>query len=219
MTVTMKPTCMHVQQQGPQQEQHHISPSQQAKRPFENSITIDNNSADEGFTDMKTNGSSPQLSTYVDSETDGDDGNDDFALLEDMRPEDAPFLNGSWQDRFEQVRIFAAEHSIGLCQESTDLCRELLESLLSPPDKSVFDDKSFVETWEKVRHRDAGIMLRDLTPQIVPPPKTASSDPDVRSLMFESINERWSHSQPLILVQPQPTYAAGFTFRALKGAV
>ncbi|KAL7916047.1 hypothetical protein GGI35DRAFT_431486 [Trichoderma velutinum] len=150
------------------------------------------------------------LYLYPDSEADSEC----YALPKSMWPiehKTDPFRDPSWEYEFQRFGTFLREHPRGLCQESEALCKELLEGEQPLPENSLFDDDIIRGTCEMIQHRNETMVFRDITPLIAPSAELLALRGKTHTgLMYESTNEIWSHSQPILRVQPQPTYAVGF---------
>ncbi|PNP52008.1 hypothetical protein THARTR1_07217 [Trichoderma harzianum] len=154
------------------------------------------------------------LYLYPVSEADSDC----YALPKSMWPTEHktdPFRDPSWEYEFQQFGTFLHEHPLGLCQESEALCKKLLEDEQPLPEKSLFDDDIIHATCEMIQNRNETMVFRDITPLIAPSAELLALRGETHtSLMYESTNEIWAHSQPILRVQPQPTYAVGFRGQA-----
>ncbi|OPB38333.1 hypothetical protein A0O28_0014380 [Trichoderma guizhouense] len=137
-----------------------------------------------------------------------------YALPKSMWPVEHktdPFRDPSWEHEFQRFGTFLHEHPLGLCQESEALCKKLLEDEQPLPEKSLFDDDIIRATCEMIQHRNETMVFRDITPLIAPSAELLALRGEThKDLMYESTNEIWAHSQPILRVQPQPTYAVGF---------
>ncbi|KAL7963250.1 hypothetical protein V8C34DRAFT_267651 [Trichoderma compactum] len=141
-----------------------------------------------------------------------------YALPKSMWPiehKTDPFRDPSWEHEFQRFGTFLHEHPLGLRQESEALCKKLLEGEQPLPEKSLFDDDMIRATCQMIQHRNETMVFRDITPLIAPSAELLALRGEThKDLMYESTNEIWAHSQPILRVQPQPTYAVGFRGQA-----
>ncbi|UKZ73922.1 hypothetical protein TrVFT333_001576 [Trichoderma virens FT-333] len=155
---------------------------------------------------------SPERPTYLYPVSEAD--SDCYALPKSMWPMEHktdPFRDPSWEHEFQRFGTFVHEHPQGLCPESKALCKELLEGKQPLPENSLFEDNLIGATCEMLRHRNETMVFRDVTPLVAPSAELLALRGETHTgLMHESTNEIWSHSQPILRIQPQPTFAVGF---------
>ncbi|RFU78778.1 hypothetical protein TARUN_3484 [Trichoderma arundinaceum] len=143
---------------------------------------------------------------------------DCYALPKIMRPREpkcAPYRDPSWSAAFKQAGTFMCEFPQGLTAESEGLCRELLEKEQEPPKNSLFDDDVIERTCARLAGKNETSIFRDITPLVAPSVEIlATRGEEQLSILCESTNEVWTYSQPLLRLQPQPSYAVGFKAQA-----
>lgn len=141
-----------------------------------------------------------------------------FALPRSMWPKEHksdPFRDPSWHFAFQRFGTFVHGHPRGLGRQDEDLCRELLERDQSLPKNTLFDDEVLGETCARIQHRNETMIFRDVTPLIAPSAEILASRGETHlSILCESTNEVWTYAQPIIRLQPQPSYAVGFKAQA-----
>ncbi|TFB03513.1 hypothetical protein CCMA1212_004558 [Trichoderma ghanense] len=144
---------------------------------------------------------------------------DCYALHRSMLPKEhksVPFRDPSWQYEFHRCGTYMSEDSDGLRPEATALYKELLERERPLPKKSLFDDDVIGETCERVRFKNETTLFRDITPLIAPSVELLATDHPHLGFLCESTDEVWSNSQPVVRIQPQPSYAIGFSAEAFS---
>ncbi|KAL6883975.1 hypothetical protein HDV57DRAFT_493347 [Trichoderma longibrachiatum] len=142
---------------------------------------------------------------------------DCYALTWSTLPKEhksVPYRDSSWLHDFNRCGTYMSEDSEGLGAEATALYKDLLEREQPLPKKSLFDDDIIGETCERIRFKNETTLFRDITPLIAPSVELLAIDDLRLGLMCESTNEVWSNSQPVIRIQPQPSYAIGFSAEA-----
>ncbi|KAL7822971.1 hypothetical protein V8C26DRAFT_418645 [Trichoderma gracile] len=125
-----------------------------------------------------------------------------------------PFRDPSWLYEFNRCGTYMSEHPRGLRPEATALYRELLNKEQPLPQKSLFDDDVIGETCERVRFKNETTLFRDITPLIAPSVALLANDHPHLGFLCESTDEVWSTAQPVVRIQPQPSYAVGFSSEA-----
>ncbi|PTB70662.1 hypothetical protein BBK36DRAFT_1165172 [Trichoderma citrinoviride] len=125
-----------------------------------------------------------------------------------------PFRDPSWQYEFNRCGTYMSEDSEGLGAEATALYKDLLEREQPLPLKSLFDDDIVGETCERIRSKNEITLFRDITPLIAPSVDLLANDNPHLGFLCESTDEVWSSSQPVIRLQPQPSYGVGFSSEA-----
>ena len=114
------------------------------------------------------------------------------------------------------------EYEIGLEKKGSHMCKfkdgckqEHLERLLyseqTVPQDSLFRDDLFDITCEKIRNRNEAMVIRDISPLIVPSAQTlATYGATYLNHLYECVNEGWNSVIPFHGTRPQPDYSVGF---------
>ncbi|KAL8410603.1 hypothetical protein RB596_000331 [Gaeumannomyces avenae] len=106
---------------------------------------------------------------------------------------------------------FMDESALGITEESKKTYVALLDSDLTIPNDTLFRDKVFKQTCQKVEDRNETRIIRDVTPLIVPPAEILATNGATQlECLIESVNEGWNNSMPLTGTRPQPDYSVGF---------
>lgn len=94
-------------------------------------------------------------------------------------------------------------------------CKSLLKSRGIHPQDTLFRDESFTQTCEKIRSRNEGVIIQDITRLIVPSAQNLAilGAPQLFDL-YEAVNEGWNRIHPFDGSRPQPDYAVGFDISA-----
>ncbi|KAK1256099.1 hypothetical protein MKX07_008358 [Trichoderma sp. CBMAI-0711] len=127
-----------------------------------------------------------------------------------------PFRDPSWLYEFNRCGTYVSEHPRGLRPEATALYKELLAKEQPLPQTSLFDDDVIGETCERVRFKNETTLFRDITPLLAPSVALLATDHPHLGFLCESTDEVWSTAHPVVHIQPQPTYAVGFSSEAFS---
>jgi hypothetical protein len=85
----------------------------------------------------------------------------------------------------------------GIQKASSDLCQTLLSSEQTYPQDSLFRDDLFDTTCRKIRNRNEAMVIRDISPLIVPSAQTLATYCSIHlNLLIESANECWNSASP-----------------------
>lgn len=89
--------------------------------------------------------------------------------------------------------------------------KSLLKSREIYPQDILFRDKSFIQTYKKIRSRNKAIIIQDITRLIVPSAQNLAilGAPQLFDL-YETVNEGWNRIHPFEGSRPQPDYAIRF---------
>lgn len=103
------------------------------------------------------------------------------------------------------------ESNDGPTKASLDICQTLSHSKQTYPQNSLFSDPLFRTACEKIDPQNEMMILRDISPMIYPSAQTLATHGSTHlSILYESVDESWSSSNPLYGPRPQPDYSLGF---------
>lgn len=124
------------------------------------------------------------------------------APYHDARYENEPATKGS---------SYMGKSKLGVTDNNKNYCQTLLEAEQSFPVDSLFHDDLFEESCEMARNKNEALVVRDISPLIVPSAETLAirGAKNLKDL-FESVNEGWNNSIPITQTRPQTDYSVGF---------
>lgn len=94
-------------------------------------------------------------------------------------------------------------------------CKSLLERCQTHPDDTLFGDKSFQRTCEKIRNRNKAVVVQDISRLIIPLAiNLAILGASQLNNLFETVKQGWNSIEPFEGSRPQPDYAVGFNVSA-----
>ena len=109
-------------------------------------------------------------------------------------------------------------------KESREICQQLLTVEHEPPKETIFADDVFETTCDRLRERNEAMVLRDLTPLLVPSVErwTSLTNPSQswsQHIFREELNTPWSGLQLLnSMSTPQPDVAVAFARTAFSAS-
>ncbi|KAK5108870.1 hypothetical protein LTR62_007760 [Meristemomyces frigidus] len=123
----------------------------------------------------------------------------------------APYARSNYATVLATKHVFMHESEQGVTDACKNLCNILLETPQTVPLESLFRDDVFETTCFKMRDRNEAMVVRDITPLIVPSAQTLATY-GARHLqkLTESVNEGWNSAIPFYGPRPQPNYSVGF---------
>ena len=123
----------------------------------------------------------------------------------------APYKHPNYAIILGTKGSYMDESDLGITDASKSLCRTLLEREPEVPQDSLFRDDLFHKTCQKVRDRNEGMVVQDITRLIVPSAETLAiyGATDLQHLT-ESVSEGWNSATPVYGPRPEPDYSVGF---------
>lgn len=124
-----------------------------------------------------------------------------------------------YEKTLENAGIYMVDIEIATTDAGKELCKTMLAGEQQPPKVSLFQDDVFRFTCARVLRRNEAMVLRDITPLIVPSAEVLFSY-GAKQLkhLIEEINVSWSKCLPLANGPiPQPDYSVGFKSTAFTG--
>lgn len=109
---------------------------------------------------------------------------------------------------------FLKDSDLGIADESKQLIRDLLDRVQPVPNESLFDEDIFQAFCEKFASRNEARVVRDVSRLIVPSAEAHALRAKDLKYLYETNDELWNNSIPLIGPIPKPNYAVGFGFEA-----
>lgn len=118
-------------------------------------------------------------------------------------------LKGSYLREYENI------NDDGKGNIMRTLCKTLLETDQALPQHSLFHDDMFIKTCGRVRNRNEAMVIRDISPLIVPSAQHLFiyGAKNLNSL-YETVNEGWNSALPFEGTRPQPDYSVGYGISA-----
>ncbi|CAF9926389.1 MAG: hypothetical protein GOMPHAMPRED_004125 [Gomphillus americanus] len=114
-------------------------------------------------------------------------------------------------EQLELKGFYMRAHSLGPNAASVANCKSLLRKKPTLPKDTRFADHLFTSTFDNVRDRNETRVIRDLAELIVPSAEDLCSRGELTVAgLIESVNEGWSHTEPITAVRPQPDFSVGF---------
>lgn len=111
----------------------------------------------------------------------------------------------------ETKGIFLSDLDDQVPKTISDTCNQLLAKDQCVPQNSLFRDDLFDRFVRRTRDRNEAMVLRDMTPLIVPSAMNLAIYGDTHlNVLIESVDEAWTGSIPVEGPRPQPDYAVGF---------
>ncbi|KAL7922906.1 hypothetical protein ACQKWADRAFT_291755 [Trichoderma austrokoningii] len=122
-----------------------------------------------------------------------------------------PYARPSYETVLAAKKSFMDTCDQGIQKASRDLCETLLSSKQAYPRDSLFRDDLFDTTCRKIRNQNEAMIIRDISPLIVPSAQTLAIHGATHlNHLMESVNEGWNSARPFYGPRPQPDYSLGF---------
>lgn len=100
---------------------------------------------------------------------------------------------------------------------SKDLCESLLNTDVTVPEGSVFQDRCFARLNNRINARNEARIVQDIARLIVPSAETLCMlGAEDLSNLIEGVSDGWNTAIPLVGTRPQPDYSVGFARTAFS---
>lgn len=112
---------------------------------------------------------------------------------------------------------FLKDSKAGILAADSKFCRTLLNFKKNPPSDTLFDDRFFGETMDKIQNENEARVVRDIS-QLISPSAESLATRGVRGLhvLKESTNAGWNQCIPFEGPRPQPDFCVGFQRNAFS---
>ncbi|KAL9030548.1 MAG: hypothetical protein Q9196_001336 [Gyalolechia fulgens] len=106
---------------------------------------------------------------------------------------------------------FLKDSEAGILAADSKFCKTLLNFRKNPPSDTLFDDRFFGETMDKIQNENEARVVRDIA-QLISPSAECLATRGVRRLhlLKESMNAGWNQCIPFEGPRPQPDFCVGF---------
>lgn len=123
-----------------------------------------------------------------------------------------PYNSTRYETLLATINIFMTKHNKCITEMSKAFCRTLFETDQVIPENSLFSDDLFEDVCQELQSRNETKIIQDIARLIVPSARHLSiRGAKHLNILFESVNEGWNNSIPVIQPRPQPDYAVGFS--------
>ncbi len=123
----------------------------------------------------------------------------------------SPYLRPRYKLLLELKGSFMKDSQAGILAAEKKFCETLINRKQKPPSDSLFDDRFFRDTFDKIDDENETRVIRDITLLITPSAELlATRGIQKLECLKESTNAGWNNSIPFEGPRPQPDYSVGF---------
>ncbi|KAL8894717.1 MAG: hypothetical protein Q9207_008433 [Kuettlingeria erythrocarpa] len=128
-----------------------------------------------------------------------------------------PYRDSRYEILLGAKGSFLKDSKAGVLAADSEFCRTLLNFKVNPPSDTLFDDRFFGETMEKIQNENEARVVRDIG-QLISPSAECLATRGVRGLhlLKESTNAGWNNCIPFQGTRPQPDFCVGFERNAFS---
>ena len=122
-----------------------------------------------------------------------------------------PYRDSRYDTLLEAKGSFMKDSKAGILPADSKFCKTLLSSKKNWPSDTLFDDRFFAETMDKIQNENEARIVRDIGQLISPSAEhLATRGMQDLHLLKESTNAGWNQSIPFEGPRPQPDFSVGF---------
>lgn len=128
-----------------------------------------------------------------------------------------PYRDPRYETLLGAKGSFLKDSKAGILAADSKFCRTLLNFKKIPPSDTLFDDRFFGETMDKIQNENEARVVRDIG-QLISPSAECLATRGVRGLhlLKESTNAGWNQCIPFEGPRPQPDFCVGFERNAFS---
>ncbi|KAL8645586.1 MAG: hypothetical protein Q9210_006623, partial [Variospora velana] len=128
-----------------------------------------------------------------------------------------PYRNPRYETLLGAKGSYLKDSKAGILAADSKFCRTLLNFKKRPPTDTLFDNRFFGETINKIQNENEARVVRDIG-QLISPSAECSATRGVRGLhlLKESTNAGWNQCIPFEGPRPQPDFSMGFERNAFS---
>lgn len=129
----------------------------------------------------------------------------------------SPYVDLRYQMLLELKKSFMRDSEAGILAAEKGLCKTLLGTKQRIPLDTIFDNRFFRQTCEKIQNKNETRVIRDIALLITPSAEILATRGMKRlDYLVESTNAGWNKSIPFEGPRPQPDYSVGFRYTAFS---
>lgn len=128
-----------------------------------------------------------------------------------------PYRDPRYETLLGAKGSFLKDSKAGILAADSKFCRTLLDFKKNPPSDTLFDDRFFGETMDRIQNENEARVVRDIG-QLISPSAECLATRGVRGLhlLKESTNAGWNQCIPFEGPRPQPDFCVGFQRNAFS---
>jgi len=129
----------------------------------------------------------------------------------------SPYVDLRYQMLLELKKSFMRDSEAGILAAEKGTCKTLVGTEQRIPPDTIFDDRFFRQTCEKIQNKNETRVIRDIALLITPSAEIlATRGMEGLEYLVESTNAGWNKSIPFEGPRPQPDYSVGFRYTAFS---
>ncbi|KAL8986862.1 MAG: hypothetical protein Q9177_003882 [Variospora cf. flavescens] len=128
-----------------------------------------------------------------------------------------PYRDPRYETLLGAKGSFLKDSRAGVLAADSKFCMTLLNFKKKPPSDTLFDDRFFAETMDKIQNENEARVVRDIG-QLISPSAECLATRGIRilHLLKESTNAGWNQCIPFEGPRPQPDFCVGFERNAFS---
>ncbi|KAI4138627.1 MAG: hypothetical protein LQ341_004583 [Variospora aurantia] len=128
-----------------------------------------------------------------------------------------PYRDPRYETLLGAKGSFLKDSRAGVLAADSKFCMTLLNFKKNPPSDTLFDDRFFAETMDKIQNENEARVVRDIG-QLISPSAECLATRGIRNLhlLKESTNAGWNQCIPFEGPRPQPDFCVGFERNAFS---
>ncbi|KAI9872348.1 MAG: hypothetical protein M1830_001745 [Pleopsidium flavum] len=158
----------------------------------------------------------PPLKRSRPSSSQGKQSDNGTATPSDQKSRDkksSPYVDPRYQMLMELKKSYMKDSEAGILAVEKKMCKTLLGTKQRIPPDTLFDNRFFRQTCEKIQNKNETRVIRDIALLITPSAEILATREMKRlDYLVESTNAGWNKSIPFEGPRPQPDYSVGFRY-------